>query len=396
MVLFNRCFATSFLVLSLLALNACSRDLQNKLAADPNLKNSPDTNQTTPEEELTPTPTPSSSEKEFPEEIPTYPKAKLIETKPAGKGTLTRWQSEDSRNLIADFYQEEFQDDNWKIVSPGENDDPLVVSKNGLEVKVSLVNPTSEEEEEKGTEFLVEYKKKAVSSEKKEVKKQSQEFADIDEVDPQLNEYIQDLAQLGVFTSSGGKNKDEQFQPSQPITRRDYARWLVEANNLLYQETPSKQIRLIEDAQQPAFKDITKSDPDFATIQGLAEAGLIPSSLTGNTNAGLFRPDAPLTREDLVWWKVPLDTRQALPKATLDSIKETWGFQDASKVNPQVLPALYLDFQNGEQANIRRAFGYTTIFQPKKPVTRAEAAATLWYFGFQGEGITAKSVIDNN
>lgn len=394
MVLFNRCFTTGFLVLNLLALNACSRDLQNKLAADPSLKNSPDTNETPLEEK--PTPTPSPQEKDFPEEIPTYPKAKLIETKAAGKGTLTRWQSEDSRNLITSFYKEEFQDNDWEVISPGEDDSPLVASKNGLEVRISLVNPTDKEEGEKITEFLVEHKKKVTSPQTKKVKKQAQSFSDLDKVDPQLTEYIKDLAQLGVFTLSSSKNKDEQFQPSQPITRRDYARWLVEANNLLYQDVPSKQIRLIKDAQQPAFKDVTKSDPDFATIQGLAEAGLIPSSLTGNTNTGLFRPDVPLTREDLVWWKVPLDTRQALPKATLDSIKETWGFQDASKVNPQVLPALYLDFQNGEQANIRRAFGYTTIFQPKKTVTRAEAAATLWYFGFQGEGITAKSVIDNN
>jgi hypothetical protein len=48
------------------------------------------------------------------------------------------------------------------------------------------------------------------------------------------------------------------------------------------------------------------------------------------------------------------------------------------------------DFQNSEQANIRRVFGYTTLFQPKKPVTRAEAAAALWYFGSQGEGLSAK------
>ena len=40
-------------------------------------------------------------------------------------------------------------------------------------------------------------------------------------------------------------------------------------------------------------------------------------------------------------------------------------------------------------------FGYTTLFQPKKPVTRAEAAASLWYFGFQGDGITAKEVLES-
>ena len=56
---------------------------------------------------------------------------------------------------------------------------------------------------------------------------------------------------------------------------------------------------------------------------------------------------------------------------------------------------LYADFQNGDLSNIRRIFGYTTLFQPKKPVTRAEAAASLWYFGFQGDGITAQEVLES-
>ncbi|MCA1995168.1 MAG: S-layer homology domain-containing protein, partial [Coleofasciculus sp. S288] len=47
----------------------------------------------------------------------------------------------------------------------------------------------------------------------------------------------------------------------------------------------------------------------------------------------------------------------------------------------------------GEQSNIRRVFGYTTLFQPKKSVTRAEAASTLWYFGSQGEGLSAREAL---
>jgi len=92
-------------------------------------------------------------------------------------------------------------------------------------------------------------------------------------------------------------------------------------------------------------------------------------------------------------WKVPLDIRQGLPAASLDTIKQTWGFQDAGKIDPQALRAILADFQNGEQSNIRRVFGYTTLFQPKKPVTRAEAAVALWYFGTQGEGISAAEAL---
>ena len=88
-------------------------------------------------------------------------------------------------------------------------------------------------------------------------------------------------------------------------------------------------------------------------------------------------------------WKVPLDLRRGLPAATLDAVRETWGFQDAASIEAKALKAVLADFQNGDIANIRRAFGYTTLFQPKKAVTRSEAASTLWYFGFQGDGRSA-------
>jgi hypothetical protein len=95
----------------------------------------------------------------------------------------------------------------------------------------------------------------------------------------------------------------------------------------------------------------------------------------------------------MILWKVPLDTRQALPSASIDAVKETWGFQDIARIEPKALRAVLADFQNGDQSNIRRVFGYTTLFQPKKPVTRAEAATALWYFGISGEGISAQEAL---
>jgi hypothetical protein len=131
-------------------------------------------------------------------------------------------------------------------------------------------------------------------------------------------------------------------------------------------------------------------------IQGLAEAGLIPSPLSGDSTAVLFRPNAPLTREQMILWKVPIDIRQSLPSASVDAVKQTWGFQDAARIEPKALRAVLADFQNSEQSNIRRVFGYTTLFQPKKPVTRAEAAGALWYFGTSSEGISAQEALQLN
>jgi hypothetical protein len=138
---------------------------------------------------------------------------------------------------------------------------------------------------------------------------------------------------------------------------------------------------------------VPATHPNFGAIQGLAEAGIIPSAKTGNATAVSFRPDAPLTRETLVLWKVPLDSRTALPGATAEAITATWGFQDAAKIEPLALRAVLADNQNGDFANIRRAFGYTTLFQPQKGVTQAEAVAALWRFGNQTEGISAADLL---
>jgi hypothetical protein len=220
-------------------------------------------------------------------------------------------------------------------------------------------------------------------------------FSDIDKAPPELRQAVKDVAQLGVLTpqTQAKGNEPALFEPNKNITRRVYARWLVAANNRIYNNRPARQIRLAVESSQPAFRDVSAKDSDFGAIQGLAEAGLIPSPLTGDNTASLFRPDAPLSREDLILWKIPADTRQALPNATIESVRQTWGFQDANRIDSKALRAVYADFQNGDQANIRRAFAYTTLFQPKRPVTRAEAAAVLSYFGFQGDGISAQEAL---
>jgi S-layer homology domain len=227
-----------------------------------------------------------------------------------------------------------------------------------------------------------------------------QQYSDVNKAPQQLQRYIQDLAALGVLpvstnssTKANSNATTNLFEPAKAISRREYARWLVAANNAMYVNNPAKQIRLAAETTQNVFTDVPKSNPEFPVIQGLAEAGLIPSSLSGDSTEVLFRPDAPLTREQLILWKLPLDTRQALPAANLEAVKQTWGFQDIGKIDSKALRAVLADFQNGEQSNIRRVFGYTTLFQPKKPVNRAEAAAALWYFGTQGDGISATDAL---
>lgn len=406
------------------------KELERSLSADSKLKDNTTifggSAQKTPQKQSD-----SQPPKDFPTEIPLYPEAQLKKvealTVPNAQGQLTSWSSPDPINAIQSFYQKAFESGNWQIVSKPEADDggTFVVRKNDLQVTLSVpssevtsnsketptATPNVGQTSASVTQFDIQYIRNSSEtssspSGKKEIAKPtvtpivessptatssaaSQNFSDFDKVPQQWRQNIEELANLGILTLNQTGNNSK-FEPNKTITRREFARWLVAANNRIFANRPGQQIRLASDSSQPAFQDVPKNNPDFPSIQALAEAGLIPSPLTGDSTAVLFRPDAPLTRENLVLWKVPLDTRQALPTASLDAVKQTWGFQDIGKIEPKALRAILADFQNGEQGNIRRVFGYTTLFQPKKAVTRAEAAAAIWYFGSQGEGVSAK------
>ena len=213
----------------------------------------------------------------------------------------------------------------------------------------------------------------------------------LDEVPADLRPYVQDWLTLGL--TAGDSLADIPFQPSRTITRGDYAHWLFTANNLFFSDQPAQRVRSGSPNSTPAFQDVPPSHPHFSAIQGLAEAGILPSALTGNATAVTFRPGDPLTRDSLVLWKVPLDTRAVLPVATVEAVQAAWGFQDAAEIEPLALRAVLADRQTGDFANILRAFGYTTLFQPRRAVSQAEAAAVLWRFGHQTEGVSAQDVI---
>jgi S-layer homology domain len=424
----------SAIALLLTSLTACanspnSKNLEQSLAADPQLQENPVTlgqpvTNTNPQQNETQVQLPG----DFPAEIPRYPDGTLKEVTQQDGSQLTRWTSADPTNIVQSFYQKQFQDNKWEIVSqPTAEGSSLVARRNDLQVTVNIQpaptnvpTPSPNQTPSAATEFTISYARNSsvtatatpTPSPSPEVAKEPtpspepvnstntepQVFADINNAPKELRSYITDLAQLGVLTpqpaaKTNPPTTSNQFAPNTIISRRDYASWLVATNNRMYANNPAKQIRLANSSSQPAFQDVPPTHPDFGAIQGLAEAGLIPSPLSGDSTAVLFRPGAPLTREQMMLWKVPLDIRQSLPTASVEAVKQTWGFQDAGKIDPKALRAVLADHQNADVSNIRRVFGFTTLFQPKKPVTRAEAAATLWYFGIQAEGVSAKEAL---
>lgn len=440
------------LAVLLSSLTACAnsptgKSLEQILAADPRLQGNPGTLGLSKDPNQPTEATPQLPD-DFPVEIPRYPNAQLKEvTQPTSQGTsefsneatksdqLTRWVTSDSSNLVQSYYQNQFQANNWEILTQpsDEQKGSIAARRNDLQVTVSIAqNP------EVATEFVIQYARNTPETAGQPIEPQAtapqsdnpdfigpvlpeqptqptetldtntsvaaagRSFTDLDKAPQELHRYIEDLAALAVLplepTSSKSNQSDTltQFQPSKTISRREFARWLVAANNKMHANNTAQQIRLASETTKPAFQDVPPQDPDFAMIQGLAEAGLIPSPLSGDSTAVLFRPNAPLTREQMILWKVPIDIRQSLPSASVDAVKQTWGFQDAARIDPKALRAVLADFQNSEQSNIRRVFGYTTLFQPKKAVTRAEAAGALWYFGTSSEGISAQEALQLN
>jgi hypothetical protein len=437
---------SSLTILALLPLGSCANSpwasqLEQALSADPRLQANtvePSPAETAASPDVVQLPT------NFPAEIPRYPYAELVAVTGADSSenvvvganqpTQTRWQTTDDAAQVRQFYQEKFQANGWQLAAEtaGTADQPLEATRDGLKVQVATASGNASDNPSSNTEFTIDYQfgeatatipdppdadsPTANSSTNGEVPQPGDpEFigpvlpselatapnaspsaspADVSQAPAELQPYVADLAKLGVLTTKNDSGSD--FNPNAEISRREYARWLVTANNLIYANQPARKIRLAAATEQPTFQDVPTSDPDFDVIQGLANAGVIPSSLTGDSSSTTFRPDAPLTREQMILWKVPVDTRQALPNASIDTIQQTWGFQDSAKIDPKAMRAVLADYQNGDLSNIRRTFGYTTLFQPKKTVSRAEAAAVLWQFGTQGNHLSAKDVLQAN
>lgn len=368
--------------------------LQNTLSPDPKL--------TTPA--VVTQPSDSATPSNFPTDFPLYPQAKLQSTQPEAGGTVTTWVTPDPIDLVYTFYQKELAAKQWQIATAPSDSNPQLIAKQEQQT-VTIVPQTSTDRQQTGvttyTISLIGTTPTPTStstptsptpsvSPTPSTKPISSNF-----LPATTAEYFTDLTKLGVLTNADTNPTGKIAPTNRVVTRREYARWLVAAHNKINSAKPTQQLKLPTTDTKPAFQDVPATNPDFPSIQGLAEAGLIPSPLSGDTTTIRFRPDAPLTREQLILWKVPLDTRQSLPAASLDAVRQTWGFQDAAKIDPKALRAVLADFQNGEQSNIRRVFGYTTLFQPKKTVNLGEVAIAIWYFGANSEGLSAHDAIGN-
>jgi hypothetical protein len=396
-----RCLAISLLVSS----SGCGiKPLQNVFAPDPKLKEPIAVGTKAPE-------TSAQSATALPTDFPLYPQAQLQSTEKTAEGaTVTTWTTPDPIDFVYTFYQKELATKQWEIVTQPSDSEPQLTAKQA-QLSVSIAPQTSTDKQQTGvTLYTISLQDATTASPTPTATSEPTPTPTASNPTPPASpapspksnrlptttaDYLTDLTKIGVLTNTETSVAGKTLPVNRVVTRREYARWLVAANNKINSTKPSQQIKLATTDVKPAFQDVPSTNPDFPSIQGLAEAGIIPSPLSGDPTAVLFRPDTPLTREQMILWKVPLDTRQPLPAASLDAVKQTWGFQDANKIDSRALRAVIADFQNGEQSNIRRVFGYTTLFQPKKTVNLGEAAVAIWYFGANSEGLSAHDTLPN-
>lgn len=369
----------------------------------------------------------STLPKDFPTDL-SYPNANLQgvqQPSPSAAGSKsppstqqTRWATVDNSQKVQQYYSELLQKGSWQLSGRKLSRQQLILlaKRDRLQIRVTIpASGTLVPVQTNGgrrvpmTVFFIDYSQgKSLGKTSSMAESPTQALpqpGDIDfigpvaqqtsessaqtnptsaEVPAALKTYVQEVQRLDVIALGN---------PNQPIQRGTFARWLVEVNNRLYQDRPTQQIRLAATSQTPVFKDVPSSNPNFPYVQGLAEAGFIPSPLSGDADQTAFQPEQPLTREILLSWKVPIDLRKILPSTTSAKIQEVWGFKDAKQISTPALSAIFADHNNGELANTRRLLGSALLFQPQKSVTRAEAAATLWFIGAAGEGYSAKDVL---
>jgi hypothetical protein len=193
---------------------------------------------------------------------------------------------------------------------------------------------------------------------------------------------ITELAALGVFGTPSGT-----FNPSGSITRADFVKWLVLANNAIFANAAGKQIQPSQ-ATTSSYPDVPASHPDFAYIQGMYDAGFAVG-FPDKT----FKPDALLTREQMIAIKESVDRGglQQYYVSNWDATMPDW--KDKAQINKIFRGAIAEDSGLDRTAvvnwshpnlvigNVPRTFGAIAMLRPQQTVTRAQAATILWMVG---------------
>ncbi len=194
------------------------------------------------------------------------------------------------------------------------------------------------------------------------------EFTDL-KGDP-LADVVAGLVKLGVLDFAKG-----QFNPNASMCRGDFVSSLVRANDIFFRDQPDQQIPLAPADEPVLFLDVQPTVPCFPYVQGMVNAGYVVGS--GESEFGYNHN---LTREWLIVLRNGIDLgRDAVVADPADynilRVRLRAFLEDADLVGDQCLAAVLADVAGGK--TIRLAFAGTRRLDPKKTVTRREAALAL-------------------
>ncbi|KAI3452980.1 hypothetical protein Pfo_009643 [Paulownia fortunei] len=183
---------------------------------------------------------------------------------------------------------------------------------------------------------------------------------------------------------------EDDVKADELCTRREHARWLVRANSQLERWSRKHRINTsaaLSGSRITAFDDVGVEDPDFESIQSLAEAGIVRSKLSdrnsgpnsnnvGDKGGVDFSPERFISRQDLVSWIAKIEY-EVMPGMDEEMSRKKIGFLDVKEISSDALMELFVDIQADEKSIIRGVFGQSKRLQPSKPCTKGQAAVAL-------------------
>lgn len=192
-------------------------------------------------------------------------------------------------------------------------------------------------------------------------------------VDSNQQEAMRSLKKLKIF--------EEDVKANELCTRREYARWLVRASSLLERNLKYKITTAValSGSVISAYEDVNIGDPDFESIQALAEAGVMPSKLLlkPKFDGGFyFSPERFISRRDLIEWRSQLEY-DFVTTGNPEILKTKLDLMDVRVISSDEWPGLFMDMLAGDRSLLRRVFGQIRRLQPDKPSTIAQAAVAL-------------------
>lgn len=179
-----------------------------------------------------------------------------------------------------------------------------------------------------------------------------QEFTDITDV-PWAKNALEALAVRGVLDATEN-GSERQLHPKQEMTRGQYVQWLITALSL-------------NGTSGIPFSDVSSNASYYEAVNAARSLGI-----TGGLGDGRFKPEATITRQEMMTLTVRALEVAGLVEPESASTDRLTRFRDASAIRPYALDSVAILVDMGIVS------GYNGEVKPLAEATRAESAALVY------------------